>query len=96
MCAWSTPAFCRDHNTAAATYLPSIASKMVHALYAKAGGTVPYQTFDKLWLRDRSDVIIMKLKEDVCGTCSDLQSVIVRARTEDAGKRSVDDLTEHK
>ena len=67
----------------------------VHALYAKAGGTVSYQTFDKLWLRDCSDVIIMKPKKDMCGTCSDLQSVIVRARTEDARKRSVDELTEH-
>ena len=65
---------------------------MVHALCAKAGGTVSYQTVDELWLRDCSDVIIMKPKEDVC---SDLQSVIVRARTEDARKRSVDELTEH-
>ena len=90
------PSAPRGHNTAAPTYLPSIATKkMVHALYAKAGGTVSYQTFDKLWLRDCSDVIIMKPKEDVCGTCSDLQSVIVRARTEDARKRSVDELTEH-
>ena len=31
----------------------------------------------------------------MCGTCSDLQSVIVRARTEDARKRSFDELTEH-
>ena len=90
------PSAPRGHNTAAPTYLPSIATKkMVHALYAKAGGTVSYQTFDKLWLRDCSYVIIMKPKEDVCGTCSDLQSVIVRARTEDARKRSVDELTEH-
>ena len=90
------PSAPRGHNTAAPTYLPSIATKkMVHALNAKAGGTVSYQTFDKLWLRDCSDVIIMNPKEDVCGTCSDLQSVIVRARTEDARKRSVDELTEH-
>ena len=90
------PSAPRGHNTAAPTYLPSIATKkMVHALYAKAGGTVSYQTFDKLWLRDCSDVIIMKPKGDVCGTCSDLQSVIVRTRTEDARKRSVDELTEH-
>ena len=87
----------RGHNTAAPTYLPSIATKkMVHTLYAKAGGTVSYQTFDKLfWLRGCSDVLIMKPKEDVCRTCSHLQPVIVRARTEDARKRSVDELTEH-
>ena len=68
---------------------------MVHALHAKARGTASYPTFDKYWLRDCSDVIIIKPKEDVCRTCSDLQSVIARARTEDARKRSVNELTEH-
>ena len=29
-------------------------------------------------------MFVMKPKEDVCGKCSDLQSVIVRARTENA------------
>ena len=55
------PSAPRGHNVAAPTYLPSVSTKkLIHALYMKAGGTVSYQTFDKLWLRDCSDVIIMK------------------------------------
>ena len=61
----------------------------------KAGGTVSYQTFDKLWLRDCPDVIMMKPKEDVCGECSNLQSIIVRAKTEEARQTSVDALRTH-
>ena len=37
------------HHVAAPTYLPSVSTKKsIHALYMKAGGTVSYQTFDKL------------------------------------------------
>ena len=46
-------------DVAAPTYLPSVSTKkLIRALYMKAGGTVSYQTFDKLWLRDCPDVII--------------------------------------
>ena len=55
------PSAPRGHNVAAPTYLPSVSiNKLIHALYLKAVGTVSYQTFDKLWLRDCPDVIIMK------------------------------------
>ena len=54
----------RAHNVAAPTYLPSVSTKkLIRALYMKAGRTVSYQTFDKLWLRDSPDVIIMKPKK---------------------------------
>ena len=90
------PSAPRGHNVAAPTYLPSVSTKkLTHALYMKAGGTVSYQTFDKLWLRDCPDVIIMKPKEDVCGEYSNLQSIIVRAKTEEARQTSVDALRTH-
>ena len=55
------PSAPRGHNVAAPTYLPSVCTKkLIHALYMKAGETVSYQTFDKLWLRDCPDIIIMK------------------------------------
>ena len=90
------PSAPRGHNVAAPTYLPSVSTKkLIHALYMKAGGTVSYQTFDKLWLSDCPDVIIMKPKEDVCGECSNLQSIIVRAKADEARQTSVDALRTH-
>ena len=60
------PSAPRGHNVAAPTYLPSVSiKKLIHALYMKAGGTVSYQTFDKLWLRDCPDVIIMKQVSEI-------------------------------
>ena len=60
------PSAPRGHNVAAPTYLPSVSTKkLIHALYMKAGGTVSYQTFDKLWLRDCPDVIIIKLVSEI-------------------------------
>ena len=86
----------RGHNVAAPTYLYSVSTKkLIRALYMKAGGTVSYQTFNKLWLRDCPDIIIMKPKEGVFGECSNLQSIIVRAKTEEACQTSVDALRTH-
>ena len=60
------PSAPRGHNVAAPTHLPSVPTKkLIHALYMKAGGTVSYQTFDKLWLRDYPDVIIMKQVSEI-------------------------------
>ena len=60
------PSAPRGHNVAAPTYLPSVSTKLlIHELYMKAGGTVSYQTFDKLWLRDCPDVIIMKQVSEI-------------------------------
>ena len=40
-------------------------------------------------------MIIMQPKEDMCGQCSDLQSKIVRAKTEVSRQQSVDKLKKH-
>ena len=90
------PAAPRGHNTAAPTYLSCVTTKkLVHALYAEAGGKVAYSTFMRLWADLCKEVIIMKPKEDVCGVCSDRQSRISRARTEEDRRKFTDALREH-
>ena len=70
------PSAPRGHNVAAPTCLPSVSTKkLIHALYMKAGGTVSYQTFDKLWLRDCPDVIIMKPIQKFCFSAAELGEV---------------------
>eukprot|EP00117_Sycon_ciliatum_P034653 scpid55084/ scgid26408/ len=86
----------RVHNTPAPVYLPCITTKkLVHQKYVDAGGTVSYQTFVKLWLKETPDVLIMTPKEDVCGECSDMQSKITRARTEISRQKTVEELKAH-
>ena len=90
------PAAPRGHNKPAPKYLPCATTKKdVHTQYSKAGGAVAYTTFVKVWNRDCADVIIMKPKEDVCGTCSDLQSSIARARTEEQRLQLTESLRTH-
>eukprot|EP00117_Sycon_ciliatum_P000041 scpid56946/ scgid1023/ len=90
------PAAPRGHNTPAPVYLPCITTKkLVHQKYVDAGGTVSYQTFVKLWLKETPDVLIMTPKEDVCGECSDMQSKITRARTEISRQKTVEELKAH-
>ena len=89
------PSAPRCHNMPAPTYLPSSCTKLlVQALYVKAGGSVSYQTWLRSWARDCPSVIIMQPKEDVCGECSDLQSKIVRDKTEVSRQQLADKLKE--
>ena len=90
------PAAPRGHNGPAPTYLPCSTSKvLLHSQYVKAGGSVAYRTFAKIWADQCPDVIIMQPKEDVCARCSDLQADIHRARTEEDRLKASDALVEH-
>ena len=90
------PAAPRGHNKPAPTYLPCCTTKKhVHEQYMEAGGKVAYPTFVRLWNKQCSDIIIMKPKEDVCATCSDLQSQISRARTEEKRLQYTESLRDH-
>ena len=91
------PAAPRGHNKPAPTYLPCVTTKkLVYSLYVKSGGSnVSYPTFVKIWNREAPSVVIMKPKEDVCSTCSDLQSIISRAKTEESRLKFCDQLKSH-
>ena len=78
------PAAPRGHNGPAPTYLPTYTTKkMVHSLFLKSGGSMSYVSFTRIWTRACADIVIMKPREDVCGKCSDYQSRISRALTEE-------------
>ena len=78
------PAAPRVHNKPAPTYLPCHTTKvLLHGEYLEAGGKLSYVSFIRVWKSKCTSVVIMKPQEDVCGTCSDLQSRILRARTEE-------------
>lgn len=90
------PAAPRGHNTAAPTYLPCfVTKKMLHAEYMKSGGAMSYSTFTRIWKSKCPDIVIMKPREDVCGKCSDLQSRITRAITEEERADTVEQLRSH-
>ena len=78
------PAAPRGHNKPAPTYLPCYTTKvLLHGEYVEAGGKLSYVSFTRVWKSKCTSVVIMKPREDVCGTCSDLQSRISHARTEE-------------
>ena len=89
------PAVPRGHNKPG-VYLPCVTTKkLVHGLYQKSGGAVAYPTFVKIWNRECSSVVIMTPKKDVCCKCSDLQSIISRARTEESRRNHCAALKAH-
>ena len=78
------PAAPRGHNKPAPTYLPCLTTKvLLHGEYVEGGGKLSYVSFIRVWKSKCTSVVIMKPREDVCGTCSDLQSRILCARTEE-------------
>ena len=90
------PAAPRGHNKQAPTYLPCVTTKkQVHAEYSKAGGKVAYSTFAKLWSKECRNIVIMLPKEDVCGTCADLQALISRSRTVETRLKYAEALKAH-
>ena len=90
------PAAPRGHNGPAPIYLPCFVSKlMLHGLYAQAGGTMSYRSFLRVWSSMCADIVIMKPREDVCATCSDLQSRISRAITEEQRMSCTETLRKH-
>ena len=87
------PAAPRGHNKKAPTYLPCVTTKkQVHAEYSKAGGKVAYNTFSKQCSKECREIVIMLPKEDVCGTCADLQALISRSRTVETRLKHADAL----
>ena len=90
------PAAPRGHNGPAPIYLPTyITKKMVHSLFLKSGGTMSYMSFTRIWTKTCADIVIMKPREDVCGKCSDLQTQISRALTEEDRVTLTDALRFH-
>ena len=90
------PAALRGHNGPAPIYLPTYTTKkMVHSLFLKSGGTMSYMSFTRIWTKTCADIVIMKPREDVCGKCSDLQSQIYRAPTEEDRITLTDSLRSH-
>ena len=78
------PAAPRGHNKPAPTYLPCHTTKvLLHGEYVQSGGKLSYVSFTRIWKSKCPNIIIMKPREDVCATCSMLQSKISRARTEE-------------
>ena len=72
------------HNKPAPTCLPCHTTKvLLHGDYVEAGGKLSCVSFTRVWKSNCTSVVIMKPREDVCGTSSDLQSRISRARTEE-------------
>ena len=90
------PAAPRGHNGAAPIYLPCFTTKrMVHSLYQTTGGVMSFTSFKRVWLKMCADIKIMKPREDVCATCSNFQSKISRALTEDDRISTTDALRSH-
>ena len=90
------PAAPRGHNGPAPTYLPcSYTKKMIHGLYMNAGGVMSYVSFTRVWAGRCKNVVILKPKEDVCSTCSELQSRILRAVCDEDRISSTEALQRH-
>ena len=90
------PAAPRGHNGAAPIYLLCFTTKrMVHSLYQTRGGVMSFTSFKRVWLKMCADIKIMKPREDVCATCSNFQSKISRALTEDDRISTTDALRNH-
>ena len=90
------PAAPRGHNKPVPIYLPChTTKKMVHGLFMKSGGSMSYISFNRVWTTTCADIIIMKLREDVCGTCAQFQSQISRAVTEEDRLTITESLKTH-
>ena len=90
------PAAPRGHNGVAPIYFLCFTTKhMIHALYLQAGGCMSKSCFKRVWLKTCADIVIMKPREDECATCSNLQSKISWALTEDERISTTEALRQH-
>ena len=90
------PAAPRGHNGAAPIYLPCVTTKnMIHAFYLQEGGSMSKSSFMRVRLKMCANIVIMKPREDVSATCSNLQSKISRALTEDERISTTEALRQH-
>ena len=90
------PAAPHSHNGTAPIYLPCVTRmNMIHAFYSQEGGSMCKSSFMRVRLKLCADIVIMKPREDVCATCSNLQSKISRALTEDERISTTEALRQH-
>ena len=90
------PSAPRGHNKPAPIYLPCHTTKLLlHSDYIQAGGEVSYTTFRRIWKVACPDIVIMRPREDVCAVCSNLQSKIFRAITEEERVETTGQLQQH-
>ena len=61
----------------------------------KSDGSMSYISFTRDWTTTCADIIIMKPREDVCGTCAQFQSQISRAVTEEDRLTITESLKTH-